>query len=67
MKLATFLALAAACSAIPAAAQDRNLAVTIYSNNIALVQDTRSLDISKGRQKLEFPDVSAQIEPAISI
>ena len=64
MKLATHLALVAACSAIPALAQDRNLAVTIYSNDIALVQDTRSLDIAKGRQKLEFPDVSAKIEPA---
>jgi hypothetical protein len=64
MKLATHLALAIICSATPAVAQNRNLAVTIYSNDIALIQDTRSLDIAKGRQKLEFPDVSARIEPA---
>ncbi|HVI97935.1 MAG TPA: DUF4139 domain-containing protein [Sphingomonas sp.] len=46
-----------------ALAQDRELAVTIYSNDLALVQDTRSMAIGQGRQKLEFPDVSAQIRP----
>src|SRR3546814_8220708 len=44
-------------------AQDRDLAVTIYSGDLALVQDTRSMAIGQGRQKLEFPDVSAQIRP----
>ena len=39
------------------------LAMTIYANNIALVQDTRSLDIAGGRQTIEFKDVSAQIRP----
>src|SRR3546814_13525323 len=44
-------------------AQDRDLAVTIYSGDLALAQDTRSMAIGQGRQKLEFPDVSAQIRP----
>jgi hypothetical protein len=39
------------------------LAMTIYANNIALVQDTRTLDITGGRQRIEFKDVSAQIRP----
>src|SRR5687767_12322345 len=40
-----------------------DVAVTIYNNDLALVQDTRQLDIAGGRSRLEFPDVSAQIRP----
>jgi hypothetical protein len=39
------------------------VAVTIYSNNLALVQDRRQIDIPTGRSRQEFPDVSAQIRP----
>jgi hypothetical protein len=45
------------------AADPPGLEVTIYNNDLALVQDARQLDIEKGRQKLEFRDVSAQIRP----
>ena len=45
------------------AADPPGLEVTIYNNDLALVQDARQLDIAKGRQKLEFKDVSAQIRP----
>ena len=40
-----------------------DLAVTIYNDSRALVQDVRRLDIAKGRSRIEFPDVSAQIQP----
>jgi hypothetical protein len=40
-----------------------DVSVTIYNNNLALVQDVRSLSIPVGRSKQEFPDVSAQIMP----
>ena len=40
-----------------------NVAVTIYNGNLALVQDTRQLDIPGRRTRIEFPDVSAQIRP----
>ena len=40
-----------------------DVAVTIYNNNLALVQDTRQLELGGGRTRLEFPDVSAQIRP----
>ena len=46
-----------------ARAADRTLAVTIYNDDLALVQDRRTLDIARGRQRLEFQDVSAQIRP----
>ena len=65
--------LLAACAAVPAAAQNEipppsqsaqgDVAVTIYNNDLALVQDTRRLDLRAGRTRQEFPDVSAQIRP----
>jgi hypothetical protein len=45
----------------PGAARD--LAVTIYASDVALVQDHRTIDLTGGRQRLEFQDVSAQIRP----
>ncbi len=47
----------------PALAADPGVSVTIYANNLALVQDTRTLDLTGGRQKVEFKNVSAQIRP----
>lgn len=40
-----------------------DVAVTIYNNNLALVQDRRELNLPGGRSRQEFPDVSAQIRP----
>ncbi len=48
----------------PATNAQGDVAVTIYNNNVALVQDTRQLDVPAGRSRREFPDVSAQIRPA---
>ena len=52
---------------LPAAAaaqsQPGNLAVTIYNENLALVQDTRQLNLPSGRSRQEFPNVSGQIQP----
>jgi hypothetical protein len=47
----------------PAAAADRALSVTIYNDNLALVQDRRDIEVKDGRQRIEFQDVSAQIRP----
>ncbi len=47
----------------PVSAQGE-VAVTIYGNNRALVQDVRTLDFASGTSRIEFPDVSAQIQPA---
>jgi hypothetical protein len=69
------LLLLSTCLAAPALAQisaeipppsqsaQGEVAVTIYNNNLALVQDRRQLDIPAGRSRQEFPDVSAQIRP----
>ena len=40
-----------------------DVSVTIYNDNIALVQDVRQLNIGAGKVRQEFPDVSAQIQP----
>lgn len=40
-----------------------DVSVTIYNNNLALVQDVRQLSIPGGVTRIEFPDVSAQIRP----
>lgn len=57
-------------AALPAAAQDAaagnaqgDVAVTIYNNGQSLVQDDRQLSVAAGRNRIEFPDVSARIRP----
>jgi hypothetical protein len=47
----------------PAWAADRALSVTIYNDDLALIQDRRDIDVKDGRQRIEFQDVSAQIRP----
>jgi hypothetical protein len=40
-----------------------DIALTIYNSGVALVQDTRQLDIAQNESRIEFPDVSARIRP----
>jgi len=60
---ASVLALAGAARAQTTQPAAAGLDVTIYNANLALVDDTRQLDIVKGRQRLEFKDVSSAIRP----
>ena len=46
-----------------AVAAERTLSVTIYADDLALVQDRRDIELKGGRQRIEFQDVSAQIRP----
>lgn len=39
------------------------LSLTIYNNNLALVQDARQLKVPAGRTRIEFKNVSASIRP----
>lgn len=54
---------ALAQTASPETTAQGDLSVTIYNDNRALVQDVRRLAIDSGRSTIEFPDVSAQIQP----
>jgi hypothetical protein len=49
--------------AAPAGAAEPGLTVTIYPDDLALVQDRRLIDVHGGRQRIEFEDVSAKIRP----
>jgi hypothetical protein len=60
--LAASLVLGAASAAL-AQGPAPDLSLTIYNNDLALVQDVRTLDIGKGRQRVELKDVSASIRP----
>ena len=46
-----------------AASAQGDLAVTIYNGGQSLVQDDRQLAVTAGRNRIEFPDVSARIRP----
>jgi len=45
------------------AATDREISLTIYNKNIALIEHVRPISAPAGRQRIEFPGVSAQIVP----
>jgi hypothetical protein len=47
----------------PDATAQGDVALTIYNNDLALVQDVRQLPIAQGKSRVEFPDVSARIQP----
>ena len=49
--------------AAPGQTAQGDVAVTIYNNNRALIQDRRVLNLPAGRSRQEFRDVSAQIQP----
>lgn len=60
---AAFAATASAQTAETEPTAQGDLAITIYTDGQALVQDVRQLPIDTGRTRIEFPDVSAQIRP----
>src|SRR3954447_25211678 len=47
----------------PSRTAQGDVAITIYNQDRALVQDRRELTLPAGRSRQEFPDVSAQIRP----
>ncbi|OYU46176.1 MAG: DUF4139 domain-containing protein, partial [Burkholderiales bacterium PBB4] len=48
-------------------ADQREVAVTIYNDNLALVKDTRRLQIPTGASSLAFRDVSAKMRPETAL
>ncbi len=41
----------------------KQIAITIYNNNLGLVKDVRSIKLNKGEHFLKFMDVASQIQP----
>jgi hypothetical protein len=63
MRRAFFASLAIGLLALTSASAQTGprVAITIYNNDLALVEDVRTMDMGAGRQRLEFPGVSGQI------
>ncbi len=64
--LTTILAIPTATiaqDAPPARSAQGDIAVTIYNNNLALIQDTRQLSLPAGVSRQDFPDVVDGIQP----
>ncbi len=55
--------LAAAFSTGAAAAPERQLRITVYNTDLALVSDQRSVDVPDGQGLVEIVDVPSQIDP----
>lgn len=53
----------AMAQAAPAKSAQGDVSLTIYNEDLALVQDTRQIALPAGRSRQEFPDVSAAIRP----
>jgi hypothetical protein len=47
----------------PVVAQGEGLELAVYNQDLALVKDLRSLDLSEGLNEVRFGDVAAQIDP----
>ncbi len=47
----------------PVVAQDEGLELAVYNQNLALVKDIRTLDLSEGLNEVRFVDVAALIDP----
>jgi hypothetical protein len=50
-----------ALQAAPVLAQDKQLSLTIYNKDLALIEHVRPLDLQAGRHRIEFKGVSSQI------
>ncbi|HJT50597.1 MAG TPA: DUF4139 domain-containing protein [Nitrosospira sp.] len=48
---------------IAAAAEQKSVAVTIYSNNLGLIKETRRVELVRDFNQLIWPDVAKQIRP----
>jgi hypothetical protein len=55
------LSLSSFCAVAVAQAADQDLSVTIYADDLALVQDHRTINLTGGKQRVEFQNVSAKI------
>jgi hypothetical protein len=61
--LAGVVVLSAGSRPAPAAAQGAGVELVVYNQDLALVQDQRSMDLAAGLNEVRFADVSALIDP----
>ncbi|MBF0552687.1 MAG: DUF4139 domain-containing protein, partial [Deltaproteobacteria bacterium] len=59
-----FCPLAGAEPTITSTSQEqRNLALTIYNTDLALIKDTRTVNLPQGTLEMRFMDVAGKIDP----
>ncbi len=46
-----------------ALSQEKQVALTVYNDNLALVKDVRKMQLAKGVSEIKFQDVAAEIDP----
>ncbi|MCI0496600.1 DUF4139 domain-containing protein, partial [candidate division KSB1 bacterium] len=44
-------------------ASEKDVAITVYNNNLALVKDNREINLDKGKIEIKFQEVAAAIDP----
>ncbi|HEX9974349.1 MAG TPA: DUF4139 domain-containing protein [bacterium] len=49
--------------AVPLISQQREIAITVYNNDLAVVKDIRNLDLKNGMSELKYQEVAARIDP----
>ncbi len=47
----------------PAVAQDQGVELAVYNQDLALVKDRRSMDLTEGLNEVRFADVASRIDP----
>ena len=52
-----------AAAHVPEDVGPQQLSLTIYNNNLVMIQDIRAVDLPAGRSRIQFPGVSAAIRP----
>ncbi len=52
-----------ASEVVSAANESQGVSLTIYNQNFGLVRDVRQVELTEGRNLLQFQDVAAQIDP----
>ncbi|HEU4604598.1 MAG TPA: DUF4139 domain-containing protein [Steroidobacteraceae bacterium] len=62
-RISTACVLSICSSFVVHAQSNQKLSLTIYNQDLALIEDVRRLDLAAGRSRLEFKDVSARIRP----
>ena len=58
-----FLSLLLLWAGLAHAIEERQMAITVYNQNLALVKDVRLMDLKKGITLIKFKDVASQIDP----
>jgi hypothetical protein len=57
-----FLVLSMVCGVVMSHAES-SVSVTVYNNNLALVRESRTLELKKGVQEYRYVDVASQLDP----